>query len=73
MLFALCLCTGPARYETLLRPLGDAARVPRGEREKRARELLAGYVALLESTCTRLPFQWFNFYDFWGDDAETGA
>jgi predicted LPLAT superfamily acyltransferase len=89
VLFALCLCTGPARYETLLRPLGDAARVPlgdaarvplgdaarvpRGEREKRARELLAGYVALLESSCTRLPLQWFNFYDFWGDDAETGA
>ena len=73
VLFALCLCTGPARYETLLRPLGALGRVPRGEREKRARELLAGYVALLESTCTRLPLQWFNFYDFWGDDAETGA
>ena len=73
VLFALCLCTGPARYETLLRPIGEAACVPRSEREKRARELLAGYAALLESTCTRLPFQWFNFYDFWGDDAETGA
>jgi predicted LPLAT superfamily acyltransferase len=73
VLFALCLCTGAARYETLLRPLGDAGRVPRGEREKRARELLAGYVALLESCCTRRPLQWFNFFDFWGDDAETGA
>jgi predicted LPLAT superfamily acyltransferase len=73
VLFALCLCTGPARYQTLLRPLGAATRVPRGEREKRARELLAGYVALLESTCRRLPLQWFNFFDFWGDDAETGA
>ena len=69
----LCVATGSARYEAVLRPLGDAARVPRGEREKRARELLAGYAALLESTCTRLPLQWFNFYDFWGDDAETGA
>ncbi len=73
VLFALCLCTGPARYQTSLRLLGDGARVPRGEREKRARELLAGYVALLESACTRLPLQWFNFYDFWGDDAETRA
>jgi predicted LPLAT superfamily acyltransferase len=70
VLFALCVCTGPARYETVLRPLGEAARVPRSEREKRARELLARYVALLESSCTRLPFQWFNFYDFWCDDGE---
>ena len=73
VLFALCVGTGPAHYETLLRPIGDAARVPRSEREKRARELLARYVALLESTCTRLPFQWFNFYDFWGDDAEAAS
>lgn len=70
VLFALCVGTGPGSYETLLRPIGDAARVPRSEREKRARELLARYASLLESTCTRLPYQWFNFYDFWGDDAE---
>jgi predicted LPLAT superfamily acyltransferase len=70
VLFALCVCTGPARYDTVLRPIGDAAKVPRSEREKRARELLERYAALLESTCTRLPYQWFNFYDFWGDDAE---
>jgi len=70
VLFAVCVCTGPARYETVLRPLGEAARVPPSEREKRARELVAGYAALLESSCLRLPFQWFNFYDFWGDDAE---
>jgi len=41
--------------------------------DRGARELLAGYATLLESACTRLPFQWFNFYDFWGDDAETGT
>jgi predicted LPLAT superfamily acyltransferase len=69
VLFALCVCTGPSRYETLLRPIGEPMHVPRAEREKRASELLARYVALLEATCTRLPFQWFNFYDFWDDDA----
>jgi predicted LPLAT superfamily acyltransferase len=73
VLFALCVGTGPARYETVLRPIGDGAKVPRSEREKRAGELLARYVALLEATCTRLPFQWFNFYDFWNDDAEPRA
>jgi predicted LPLAT superfamily acyltransferase len=73
VLFALCVGTGPGRYETLLRPIGEPMRVPRSEREKRAGELLARYVALLESTCTRLPFQWFNFYDFWDDQAERAS
>jgi predicted LPLAT superfamily acyltransferase len=70
VLFASCLCIGDGRYETLLRPLGDAGRVRREEREKRARELLERYVALLESTCMRLPYQWFNFFEFWGEDGE---
>jgi predicted LPLAT superfamily acyltransferase len=71
--FALCVGTGPSRYETVLRPIGDTANLSRGEREKRANELLARYVALLEATCIRLPFQWFNFYDFWDDDAEPSS
>jgi predicted LPLAT superfamily acyltransferase len=65
---ALCLRTGPRRYRTLLRPLAAPRRVPRREREKVARELLERYVQLLESTCQELPLQWFNFYDFWGDE-----
>jgi predicted LPLAT superfamily acyltransferase len=73
VLFALCVGTGPGRYETVLRAIGDSTRVARSEREKRAGELLARYVALLELYCTRLPFQWFNFYDFWNDDAEPSS
>jgi predicted LPLAT superfamily acyltransferase len=66
--FALCVRRGDTRYETVLRPIATAERVPRGEREKRASELLERYVALLESYCRELPYQWFNFYDFWGDE-----
>ncbi len=65
---ALCLRTGDSNYTTLMRPLAPAERVPRIEREKRAREVLARYVLLVESICQRHPYQWFNFYDFWGDD-----
>jgi predicted LPLAT superfamily acyltransferase len=43
-------------------------RVPRAEREKYARELLERYVRLLEQGCQEHPFQWFNFYDFWGEE-----
>ena len=49
------------------------ARAARRAREARRASCSPRYVALLESTCTRLPFQWFNFYDFWGDDAEAAS
>jgi predicted LPLAT superfamily acyltransferase len=65
VLLALCLRRGDARYETVLSPLAGPERVPRAERDKRAREVLEKYVALLESYCLELPLQWFNFYDFW--------
>jgi predicted LPLAT superfamily acyltransferase len=62
---ALCVRTGPERYETLLRPLREGGPMPRREREKRARELLARYVGILETYCQRLPLEWFNFFQFW--------
>jgi predicted LPLAT superfamily acyltransferase len=34
-----------------------------------AAELLAAYVARLEHYCRLAPYNWFNFYDFWGDPA----
>lgn len=69
VLLALCVAIGDARYETVLRPLGDGAPVPRSERDKRARELLERYVALLEEYCAKYPLQWFNFYEFWEEAA----
>jgi predicted LPLAT superfamily acyltransferase len=27
------------------------------------------YVAILEALCREAPYNWFNFYDFWADDA----
>ncbi|MDH5565291.1 MAG: hypothetical protein OEY15_01340 [Myxococcales bacterium] len=69
VLLTLCVRRGNARYETILRPLAPAQRVPRSEQEQRARALLERYAALLESTCLEHPLQWFNFYDFWENDA----
>jgi len=72
VLFTLCVCIAPGRYETVLRPLGRPEGATRHEREKQARELLETYVAELEARCLRHPFQWFNLYEFWthaGDPA----
>jgi predicted LPLAT superfamily acyltransferase len=66
---AVCVRTGEARYTSITRPLAPGQRPPRGEREKVARELLARYASNLEEICLRYPLQWFNFYDFWEEEA----
>ena len=40
-----------------------------GEREKVGGEQLTSYAERLEYHCTRTPYQWFNFFDYWGDAA----
>ncbi len=72
ILLSLCVRTGDARYETVVKVLSSGEVVPRDEREKRARELLEIYVRNLEEACRRAPRQWFNFYDFWGARGELG-
>jgi predicted LPLAT superfamily acyltransferase len=72
VLLSLCLRTGDARYETVVKPLTQGEVVPRAEREKYARELLEAYARSLEEVCCRAPRQWFNFYDFWDADGEGG-
>jgi predicted LPLAT superfamily acyltransferase len=65
VILSLCLRTGDAHYETVVKTLTEGEVVPRAEREKRARELLEAYARSLEEACCRAPGQWFNFYDFW--------
>jgi predicted LPLAT superfamily acyltransferase len=72
VVLSLCLRTGDARYETVVKPLTLGEVVPRAEREKRARELLEAYARSLEEACCRAPGQWFNFYDFWDAHPEGG-
>jgi len=73
VLMALCVRTGDCRYRTVLRTLRKSGRIPRSERKKRAQELLAQYVGLLETYCHRYPYAWFNFFDFWNDTSERTA
>ena len=66
---AFCLRTGDARYTTVMRPLAPATRVPRPQRDAWMHALLARYAAEIEVTCRLHPYQWFNFFDFWGEGA----
>jgi len=40
----------------------------RGEREAVLKEVTQRYVALIEDKLRQYPYNWFNFYDYWGDD-----
>ncbi|MBU1358493.1 MAG: acyl-CoA synthetase [Gammaproteobacteria bacterium] len=69
--FMAGLYVGGARYDVRFEPLADfSQRVSDpAERERRILEALHGYVQRLESLCRAYPYNWFNFHDFWLEDA----
>jgi predicted LPLAT superfamily acyltransferase len=67
---SLCVRIGEAHYRTFVEPLTLGRKLPRRERDKGAEELARAYMARIEDTCLRHPYQWFNFHDPWSD-AET--
>ena len=70
---SLALRTGKRRYELFFEPLGHGERVPAAERRGAVRALMETYAKQLERYCMREPFQWFNFYDYWGEDIEKAS
>lgn len=76
LVFMAGLYHGGARYELRFVPLADFSGGPAGstaEQEARIQEALRRYVELLESLCRETPYNWFNFFDFWADDATSPA
>jgi len=72
--FMAGLYEGGNRYELRFVELADfRAGVGAGglDIDQRVRAAVERYVALLTSLCVESPYNWFNFYDFWGDDAAT--
>ncbi|HEY5657218.1 MAG TPA: hypothetical protein VIY27_05470 [Myxococcota bacterium] len=69
VLLMLAFRTGWGRYAMFTEKLTDGMQLSRREREKGATELLTAYAGRLEHYCTAYPYQWFNFYDYWGDEA----
>ncbi len=63
-----CLREGD-RYRIYLEPFAERIVLPRRERQERLQDYLQQYAKRLEAHCLKAPFQWFNFYDFWQQDA----
>jgi len=55
------------RYHIHMEPFADRVDLPRKRREAALRSWLGRYVQAVEARCRETPFQWFNFYDFWGE------
>jgi len=68
VLLVVALRRGPQRYQIFTEQLAERVQLPRRGREAAVRELLTTYAARLEHHCQRAPYEWFNFYDYWGDD-----
>ncbi|MFM2058299.1 MAG: hypothetical protein RLY71_2684 [Pseudomonadota bacterium] len=66
---------GGNRYELRFAPLADfSQRPPRGPGAQQAQDAavqraMARYAVLLEALCREVPYNWFNFFDFWATDA----
>lgn len=63
------LRTGPRRYTLRFEPFADTIALPRSDREGALAEWLARYAARLGDVCRAHPYNWFNFYDFWEEEA----
>ena len=58
-------------YEAFAELLAERVVLPRDRQAEALDEYVKTYAKRLEEYCFKAPYQWFNFYDFWGD--ETGA
>ncbi len=58
--------TGPRRYAVQFEPFADRVVLRRASRAADLDRYVACYAAALEQACRAHPFNWFNFYPFWG-------
>lgn len=71
VIFMVGLYRGGKRYEVRFATLADFRTAPgdAAERERLLHAALQSYVARLEALCREAPYNWFNFHDFWHEDA----
>jgi predicted LPLAT superfamily acyltransferase len=72
VMLAFGIWRGPRHYEVRFEPFAD--KLPLGQRgparQAAVAERIHGYAARLEAICRAYPYNWFNFHDFWHEEAE---
>lgn len=66
VIFMAGLHLGGNRYSVHFERLADFSQTPRVNREKEIRTAITRYASLVEQYCRLAPYNWFNFFDFWG-------
>jgi predicted LPLAT superfamily acyltransferase len=61
------LWLGPRRYLLRFEEFAPAIDLPRAGREAALQGWVARYAGRLSEVCRAHPYNWFNFFDFWGD------
>ena len=71
VVFMAGLYAGGNRYDVRFTALADFSQraVDPAAREQHIRDAVLAYAAQLESICREQPYNWFNFLDFWHEDA----
>ncbi len=62
-----------AGYRVHFEPFAASITLPRGQREKTITEHAQRYADRMAQLCCRMPFQWFNFFDFWAKAGQRQA
>ena len=65
--FILGIYEGGNRYHAVFEKLADFSEIRAGERNAAVEAAIRRYAGLLEGYCRRNPYNWFNFFDFWGE------
>lgn len=69
----VCLCfglyAGGRRYDLHFEPFAERVSLPRAERQQALAGYVQNYASRLEHYARLAPYNWFNFYDFWMNDA----
>jgi predicted LPLAT superfamily acyltransferase len=61
---------GGQRYDISFEPFAEALEVGHRAREADVTGWVRRYAARLEAACRAHPYNWFNFYDFWGEQQD---
>ena len=70
VVLAFGLYCGGHRYDLAFERFSDDIAVPRQQRAQALLALIQRYAARLEHHARIAPYNWFNFYDFWGSEDE---
>ncbi len=61
--------SSPNKYECFLEPFADPVELPRKDRDAALARYVQQYASRLEHFARMSPYNWFNFYDFWRQEA----